>query len=48
MIELLDPIIKSHNVEISNGLNVHYLEANFKQISKTNSSSSAWISRIKF
>ena len=27
MIELLDPIIKSHNVEISNGLNVHYLEA---------------------
>tara|TARA_Y100001934_G_scaffold280605_1_gene387775 strand:+ start:1119 stop:2234 length:1116 start_codon:yes stop_codon:yes gene_type:complete len=28
MIELLDPIIKSHKIEISNGLNVHYLEAN--------------------
>ena len=28
MIELLDPVIKSHHTEISNGLNVHYLEAN--------------------
>lgn len=28
MLELLDPVIKSHHTEISNGLNVHYLEAN--------------------
>ena len=28
MLELLDPVIKSHKTEISNGLNVHYLEAN--------------------
>ena len=34
MIELLDPIIKSHNVEISNGLNVHYLEANSNKSQK--------------
>ena len=34
MIELLDPIIKSHNVEISNGLNVHYLEADSNKSQK--------------
>ena len=27
MIELMDPIIKSGKVDISTGLNVHYLEA---------------------
>ena len=27
MIELLDPIISSHKINISTGLNVHYLEA---------------------
>ena len=32
MLELLDPIIKSHNVKISNGLEVHYLEANLSKI----------------
>ena len=34
MLELLDPIIKSHNVKISNGLEVHYLEANLSKIQK--------------
>ena len=27
MIELIDPIISSNKVDISTGLNVHYLEA---------------------
>ena len=31
MLELLDPVIKSHHTEISNGLNVHYLEANLNK-----------------
>ena len=34
MLELLDPKIKSHNVEISNGLRVHYLEANLSKNQK--------------
>ena len=35
MNELMDPIIKSHKVDISTGLNVHYLEASKNNI-KTN------------
>lgn len=36
MIELLDPIIKSHKINISTGLNVHYLEASLEKYNNKN------------
>ena len=36
MIELLDPIIKSHKINISTGLNVHYLEASLDKYNNKN------------
>ena len=36
MIELLDPIIKSHKTNISTGLNVHYLEASLNKYKERN------------
>ena len=46
MIELLDPIIKSHKINISTGLNVHYLEASLEK--STCNTSIAWVSGVKF
>jgi pimeloyl-ACP methyl ester carboxylesterase len=36
MIELLDPIISSHKINISTGLNVHYLEASLDKYNNKN------------
>ena len=36
MLHLLDPIIKSYHIDVSNGLNIHYLEATKNDVNKNN------------